>query len=201
MEEPNNCTSHRNLTPQALREHLLEEKEKGRLAFILGNGINRYNPNDLSWNGLIKQVWSDCYEEGISIPSDGISLTELYDMVTLNEISKINPEDTDLNRKIKKVADNIKSRIRERVKEMVCQKIDYHEWLQKRLAKWNVPVLTTNYDTNIESGMKQFVIPINLKRIVQVPIFSTSIMLTSQLTNQPKRTFSDALPFGISMAV
>lgn len=159
MENPNKCSNLRNLTPQALREHLLEEKEKGRLAFILGNGINRYNPNELSWNELIKQVWSDCFEEGISIPSDGISLTELYDMATLNEISKINPEDTDLSREIKKVADNIKSRIREKVKEMVCQKIDYHEWLQKRLAKWNVPVLTTNYDTNIESGMKQFVIP------------------------------------------
>ncbi len=159
MEEPDNCTNHRNLTPQALRESLLEERKKGRLAFILGNGINRYNPNDLSWSELIKQVWSDCFEEGISIPSDGISLTELYDMATLNEISKINPEDTDLNRKVKKVTDDIKSLIREKVKEMVCQKIDYREWLQKKLSLWNVPVLTTNYDTNIESGMKQFVIP------------------------------------------
>lgn len=164
MEEPNTGTNHQNLTPQALRESLLEEKEKGRLAFILGNGINRYNPNDLSWNELIKQVWSESLEEDASIPSDGISLTELYDMATLNEISKINPEDTDLNRKVKKVADDIKSRIREKVKEMVCQKIDYHEWLQKKLSLWNVPVLTTNYDTKIESGMKQFVIPISLKK-------------------------------------
>ena len=56
MENPNKCSNLRNLTPQALRDSLLEEKEKGRLAFILGNGINRYNPNDLSWNELIKQV-------------------------------------------------------------------------------------------------------------------------------------------------
>ncbi len=150
---------HSPVSVQALMASLLKEKEKGRLAFILGNGINRYNPNDLSWNALINSIMSDSLGNDSSIPSEGISLTELYDMIVLDKIPKCCTDGQNLNREVEKISHDAKARIRSKVKDEVGRKMDYHQWLQKMLAKWNVPVLTTNYDMNIESGMKQFVIP------------------------------------------
>ncbi len=152
---------HPSVSVQALTASLLEEKEKGRLAFILGNGINRYNPSDLSWNALINSIMADCLDNDSSIPSEGISLTELYDMIVLDKIPKCCTDGQNLNREVDKISHDVKARIRSKVKDEVGRKMDYHQWLKKKLTMWDVPVLTTNYDANIESGMKQFVIPSN----------------------------------------
>lgn len=44
-----------------LRSELASEKERGKLAFILGNGINRYASvvSAISWDKLIELVWED----------------------------------------------------------------------------------------------------------------------------------------------
>lgn len=147
---------------QDFQGELLAEKDKGQLAFILGNGINRYNPNDLSWNALIARVWAKYFKKDSVIPLEGISLTELYDMITINAVSTHDCHGKDRNREMQKAIEEIKKDIRGIVKEDVCRKMDYHKWLQDRLTEWNVPVLTTNYDANIETKLKQFVIPSSL---------------------------------------
>lgn len=155
---------HEHLAPNVkmpFHEELLEERKKGRLAFILGNGINRYNPNDLSWDLLIKSVWTNYFKDA-SKPASGISLTELYDMISLSAVSNCHSCPDDIGREMQKVQNDVKGRIRAIIKDEVCRKMDYHKWLQERLTEWSVPVLTTNYDTNIEAKLKQFVIPCRL---------------------------------------
>lgn len=159
MENLNSSLYLRNKRLEVLKSSLFEEKNKGRLAFILGNGINRYNPNDLSWAALIKQAYAYCLGKDSPIPLEDISLTELYDMVTLDAFAIRSDECKDLNREMARISKNVKGHIRSKIIDIVGRKVDYHDWLQRKFAEWNVPVLTTNYDKNIESGMKQYVIP------------------------------------------
>ena len=32
--------------------------------------------------------------------------------------------------------------------------MEYHKWLQNKVAEWNVPLLTTNFDRNLDDGLR-----------------------------------------------
>ena len=70
-------------------------RNKTNLAFILGNGINRhYNKNNVSWTDLLLDLW-DGHSFGTrsSIPA-GITFTEFYDVLEIQNYSQDNIENT-----------------------------------------------------------------------------------------------------------
>lgn len=108
------------------------------LAFIVGNGINRFAYNqsrDISWNGLLLDVWQQISNKTLSDISAGISLTEFYDIMEF-EAGSID----DVRLKVVDVLDK-------------WEPVEYHIWLQNEIVKWNVPLLTTNFDRNLDNGL------------------------------------------------
>mgnify|MGYP001777253533 CR=1 FL=1 len=110
------------------------------LAFIVGNGINRYafgNAQDTSWNGLLLKVWRKISDKPLTNISQGISLTEFYNIMELEAGS--------INRVRNEVVETLNS----------WQPVDYHKWLQDKIVDLDVPLLTTNFDKMLEFGLNQ----------------------------------------------
>lgn len=146
------------ITLDKLKEEFVEAKNKKRFAFVLGNGINRYNPNDLSWDNLLREVWNKCLDKDYPMVSEGITLTEIYDLMCLKYDDVSERKNIEHNKHTQEVWDEAKAEIRKTIKEKITSKRDYTAWLQDRLDSLKVPVLTTNYDQNIERNHKQYVI-------------------------------------------
>jgi len=103
------------------------------IAFIIGNGINRYSnsSNPLSWNELLIQLWEKVsYSRLESIPN-GISLTEFYDILEMENRDKINLQ--------KEIVDLMKD----------WQPLNHHSNIIKRINDLNAPILTTNFDETL----------------------------------------------------
>ena len=118
---------------QALRNN------RNDLAFIVGNGINRFAYGDrqnVSWNGLLLEVWQQISYRTMSDISSGISLTEFYDIMEM-EAGSID-------------------KVRQKVVDLLGEwrPDEYHKWLQEKISSdWDVPLLTTNFDMNLNEGL------------------------------------------------
>ena len=68
------------------------ERNRNDIAFVVGNGINRYpnNPNALSWDDLLIQLWDKVSLQTLTRRPNGISLTEFYDILELENTQDIN---------------------------------------------------------------------------------------------------------------
>lgn len=123
-------------------KRVLERKRDDCLAFIVGNGINRHaysSTKNVSWEDMLLYLWSKVSGKTISTISEGVSYTEFYNIVGLEGIDidglrKAVVEYTDSNYKPAR----------------------YHHWLCKKLQKWDVPVLTTNFDRSLESELNMY---------------------------------------------
>ena len=114
-------------------------RNKSELAFIVGNGINRYaydSSRDVSWNGLLLDVWQEISTRTLSDISEGISLTEFYDMIEFEAGS----------------IDKVRSKVVDLLEKWTPE--DYHRWLRDKMIEWDVPLLTTNFDRNLEEGLR-----------------------------------------------
>lgn len=111
------------------------KSHKNDLAFVLGNGINRAaygNKQDTSWMGLLQELYGEYSKNELPKINGGMSYTELYDIIEMHQ------------------NDNV---LRTHVIEKYSQwkPVDFHQRLFKSLKEfWNVPVLTTNFDLNLE---------------------------------------------------
>ncbi len=129
---------------------LAEAKACHRLAFVLGNGINRYSQTTgISWGSLIDSLYKSHLPNDTSILhreeyQEDVSLPEWFDILCM----KTNTEDTEAISQYKK----------EICKEFKSKGRHYCQWLQQKLEAHQVPVLTTNYDDNIEDKLKQHII-------------------------------------------
>ena len=131
---------------------------KDNLAFIFGNGINRYawvkdgDYSDISWEGMLLNLWKDVCDEDFlirdynnnpKIPDDGITYTEFF-----NILENILQEENRKLPKHKRVG--LKKRTKKYVIDHINSVKQYHLDLQSLLEKnFNCPVMTTNYDYNI----------------------------------------------------
>lgn len=129
-------------------------RKSPNLSFILGNGINRYayTNNDakfaaIPWYSLVQYLWNTYSKNKYDINEhdNGISLTELYDVIHLNEGNA--PTLTMKESVIEYFSNN-----------NINEQEEYHKELQKALAKWNVPVLTTNFDSNLDRNLKKTIL-------------------------------------------
>lgn len=128
------------------------------LAFILGNGINHYayrNDNTrkkyVGWNSLIKNLWEGCdidfnlTSSMDSIEYAGILLTEIYDLIYVKDVSYT-------QHGIKKMVLDYFERYKINISN------DYHKALKDSLIRWDVPVLTMNFDNNLDDGLKRTIL-------------------------------------------
>lgn len=118
---------------KSLKKELLAKRSD--LAFVIGNGINNYAyyPDDsCKWDKLIFNAWKEVTGSTIS-SIKGMSLTEFYNLLEI----KTGLPDKDLK---PKVLDSLKH----------LKPNSFHEEFGDYLVGWDVPVLTTNYDSNIE---------------------------------------------------
>lgn len=114
------------------------ENNKGDIAFIIGNGINRYstNSNIHSWNNLLIQLWSDVSLHTLSKIPSGISLTEFYDILDLENTQNIN-----LQRMIVSLMSKWKP-------------FNHHQLITNRIRDINAPILTTNFENTLAKACK-----------------------------------------------
>lgn len=103
------------------------------ITFVIGNGINRYpnNPNALSWEDLLIELWQEVSLQTLSIRPDGISTTEFYDILELENTNKINLQ--------KRVTDILKD----------WEPLQHHRLITQKIAELNAPILTTNYEDTL----------------------------------------------------
>jgi len=115
----------------------LIDEHSDNLAFVLGNGINRYgNSNSLSWDELLMQLWTKVSKEKLAARPEGCSLTEFYDVLNIKNKRKI-----DLG---KEVSSLLKK----------WQGMDQHKRMVNTIAQANLPLLTTNFDETLASTAK-----------------------------------------------
>lgn len=111
-------------------------QNRSDLAFIVGNGINRFaynNEKNVSWRSLLLNVWRQLFDNGLNFEIKGISLTEFYDMMELEEMERVQVQ----------------------IVELLSQwhPRKYHKILQSYMRNWDVPLLTTNFDRNLDDGL------------------------------------------------
>jgi len=161
---------------QKYKDLLKKEKENHRLAFVIGNGINRrINKKEKSWQDTIIGLCKDSKIDITKIPP-GISETELFDIICMKS--------------------NV-SEIKKAVAELFTYKeheIDEnYEIYQKAFKeKWNVPILTTNFDQRLEKGLSDKIyrkkdIPKNFSRFYPWSKYYTEENL---LSKDPQKNFS-----------
>ncbi|GGE93857.1 hypothetical protein SAMN05443634_10644 [Chishuiella changwenlii] len=100
------------------------------IAFVIGNGINRYpnNPNALSWEDLLIELWHQVSLHTLSIRPEGISTTEFYDILELENVKDLNLQ--------KKVTNLLTD----------WEPLTHHQLITEKIADLNAPLLTTNFE-------------------------------------------------------
>ena len=112
------------MTAQEIQNILRHNKDD--IAFIIGNGINRYASNNsaLSWDDLLTGLWGKVSENGPIRRPRGISLTEFYDILEIENSKGLNLQ--------KEVATIM----------ALWEPQDPHKNIVRRIREMNVPILT-----------------------------------------------------------
>lgn len=116
------------------------------IAFVLGNGINRYanaKNTNISWNDMLLQVWDSISPKTLSEIANGITMTEFYNIMEFEAGSSKEVRD--------KTVEIVKS----------WKPSAYETALEQRLIELDCPVLTTNFDGNIEQDLTRYKMDIN----------------------------------------
>ncbi len=120
------------------------ESNKGDIAFVIGNGINRYcQHSGESWKGLLLKLWNQHSENMMSGIPKGISFTEFYDVL---ELYAKNPKNTNGEKFRKELQASIQKTIKSELEKWELAKPDKQEVLLKHIKKLKAPILTTNFD-------------------------------------------------------
>ena len=121
-------------------------KSQKDLAFIVGNGINRYGvkrggdskEDERSWKTLIKSLWSTFgTPPSDDIVYEDVHLTEIYDLLSLYDNSDI----------------EMRGFVSEKLATWKPE--EQHHRLVERLMQLDAPILTTNFDATLTSELKK----------------------------------------------
>lgn len=120
------------------------ESNKTNIAFVVGNGINRYFNQGQSWHDLLTMLWHSVTGESLREIPDGISTTEFYDALDLVAGPR-----------------SAKNAIRKQLQELltVLEPSVRQRTVLAEIARQNVPVLTTNFDATISSALGLQLLP------------------------------------------
>lgn len=108
-------------------------ENKDDIAFVIGNGINRYpnNPKALSWDNLLMTLWNHVASNPLKSKPKGVSITEFYDILELENGGKINLQ--------KEVVELMRD----------WQPLAHHKRITDFIQNINAPILTTNFDDTL----------------------------------------------------
>lgn len=116
-------------------------RNRNDLAFIFGNGINlHYNKSNVSWTDLLLGLWDDhSFNTKSSIPT-GITFTEFYDVLEIQNYSQ----------------DNFGSKLQKDVVARMEKWIpnESQKLVLNKIKKLNAPLLTTNFDDLIPKSLR-----------------------------------------------
>ena len=114
---------------------------KSDIAFLIGNGINRYfNGSSSSWNQLLLDLWSKHSHRSKREIPQGISFTEFYDVLEIKNY-QINNFSSELQREVKRSIENWAFQKKQNI-------------VLKAIEKHDAPILTTNFDDLIQKSME-----------------------------------------------
>lgn len=116
-------------------------RNSDNLALVIGNGINRYgNANGNCWDSMVIQL-AESYLNGTGLTQvpEGISLTELYDLVQLSA------QERGVNR----------SALHRQFCEPMCnwKAYEHHKAIVSWAQRFDVPILTTNFDSVLHEAL------------------------------------------------
>ena len=116
-------------------------QKRSNLAFIIGNGVNRYQSTNTSasWKDLLLHLHYKVTGKRLTTIEDGILYTEFYNLLLMDE----------------KTVEMVRQEVIEFTKQHYHPSA-YHQQLQKILMEWQVPVLTTNFDGCLEQGCTMY---------------------------------------------
>lgn len=127
----------------------IELKERSsHFAFLYGNGVNKYINKDFpDWKTLLNNLYKEIIGSKVNCKFKGISYTELYEILKLKlrENGDANSEVTILNKVIEMID--------------TTNKADYQNPFNIAMY-YDVPVLTTNFDRNLDSEMKKSILKV-----------------------------------------
>jgi len=112
------------------------KRNKADIAFIVGNGINRFNSNGSgnSWDELLIELWNRYSSSEKSVVPKGIALTEFFDVLELRQSQK-----SASNSLQKEFCDLMES----------WSPSDHH----RKFVEWAInnqsPILTTNFENTL----------------------------------------------------
>jgi hypothetical protein len=104
-----------------------------RVAFLIGNGPNLAARIMPSWKELLKSA----ADRPITFEIDGLSNTEIYDLVELHSEN----------------GHDVKERVKAKLEVLPSYSIQIHRRLMEFAASINSPVLTTNFDETFEHSV------------------------------------------------
>lgn len=108
-----------------------------RFAFLIGNGPNLRSNLMPSWKDLLSRI----ADPPISFDLEGLSNTEVYDLIELNSVNMAAPED-------------IKQKVCECLSLDDSSGLEIHSRLMSLAIDYDAPVLTTNFDSAFEDSIK-----------------------------------------------
>ena len=107
------------------------------IAFIIGNGINRYQTNSkmLPWDSLLISLWKRVTNNTITQIPKGISLTEFYDILDLE-----NQQNIDMQLEVANLMFD-------------WEILPHHTQIVGKIRKLNAPILTTNFERTFANAL------------------------------------------------
>lgn len=159
------------MTAEEVKEKINEDRYN--IAFIIGNGINRYkNDSSLSWDKLLIDLWKKFFNDQMKTIPKGISNTEFYDILEFEffkqPLAERNNKSTVLRNEKEDISSDGKSldntplvgdMQKETARLMRLWKArDHHKKIISKIKELNAPVLTTNYDETLSRsiGLKYY---------------------------------------------
>jgi len=129
---------------ETLKKQIKSCADQHKLAFVVGNGINRYVDSEAqSWSKLLLDLYSRSGGRlKLKDIPEGITETEFFDVLEFQTNRKI----LDSNETYTKI---LKEKVIQRLSTNISNN-DNYERLRECFKSWNVPVLTTNFDCNLE---------------------------------------------------
>lgn len=124
------------------------EENKANLAFIVGNGINRYieNQGAMSWDYLLLQLWRRFAPDVFNTVPKGITITAFYDLLDLANDGQLTSP-FEIQKEAARLLENSGFQ-------------QHHSSFMQKAKLIGAPVLTTNFDMILPNALnlKQYAI-------------------------------------------
>jgi hypothetical protein len=115
-------------------------KNKQHIAFVIGNGLNRnFKGDNLTWNELLLNLWKQFSKHKQSNIPLGISTTEFYDALDINNANQ------------NKFSVHLQLEVQKQIKKL--KPSNNQNIVLSKIKQLKAPILTTNFDDLMAQSM------------------------------------------------